>query len=452
MAVPGRNVVIVGAGVAGLACALALRKAGLSVVVLEARDRVGGRVRTDVDLVPGRPIEAGAMMVHGRDARLHAWIRELGLTLRKVPAFRGARFFVKGKLRSTWGILLSGFEPFLSSLQTLWSLPRAVARYDGPDMTLDRFLAERRALPTAARFVGAMYGSVNAADPDEVSVRGLAEEANASSLGLPWANYQVLEGFEELARRRARELGDALRLRTRVDRIEWSPDGVRVHGIGPEGSQVHEAAAAVITVSLGVLKARGIAFEPDLPEAKRQAIEALGYGDANKVLLVFDDALKKTVLGKASSIASTDGTWYFLPFHGRRDAPLVLEGFLAGRKARALAGKSQGEAIDAVLADLSRMMSSVDLKAHLKAARFVDWTSDPYSRGGYSFPRVGGGLAQRRVLAEPLDGVLFFAGEATHYAGEYATVHGALESGERAAQEVLRALRNRGPMAETRAA
>jgi len=431
----------VGAGLAGLACASSLRKAGLSVVVLEARDRVGGRVRTDVDLVPGRPIEAGAMMVHGRDVRLHAWIWELGLTLRRVPAFRGARFFVKGKLRSPWGILLSGVEPLLSSLQTLWSLPRAVARYDGPDVTLDRFLAERRALPTATRFVGVMYGSVNAADPGEVSVRGLAEEANASSLGLPWANYQILEGFEELARRRARELGDAVQLRTRVDRIEWSQDGVRTHATGPEGPQIHEAAAAVVTVPLGVLKARGIAFEPDLPEAKRQAIEALGYGDANKVLLVFDDALKKTVLGKASSIASTDGTWYFLPYHGRKDAPLVLEGFLAGRKARALAGKSQEETIDAVLADLARMVPGVDLEAHLKAARFVDWTSDPYSRGGYSYPRVSGGLAQRLVLAEPLDGVLFFAGEATHARGEYATIHGALSSGERAAREVLAAVR-----------
>ncbi len=440
----GAPVLIVGAGFAGLACAHALAQAGVPFLVLEAKDRVGGRVRTEYDLLEGRPIEGGAMMVHGRDASVLRWIQEFGLTTKKVPDFRGARFALKGKLRSTIGIALSGLEPLRSSIQTLWRLPRAVARYDGPDVTLDRFLRDRHALPTATRFVGAMYASINAADPDEVSVRGLAEDANAASLGLPWANYQVLEGYEELARRRAATLGDAVRLRNRVNRIEWSPDGVRVHAVDPDGAAMHEAAAVVLTVSLGVLQAGTILFTPELPEAKRQAIQAIGYGHANKILLVFDEGMRRTVLGKATSVATAEGSWYFFPYAGRKDMPIVLEGFLAGRRAKDLAGHPEAEVLDAVLRELQAYLPRADVRAHLKASRFVDWTSDPDIRGGYTFPRVGGGMDQRRLLAEPLHDVLFFAGEATHLAGEYATVHGALDSGERAAREVLEALRRRG--------
>jgi monoamine oxidase len=437
------EVLVIGAGFAGLACAVTLQRAGVPFLVLEAKGRVGGRVHTDTTLLDGRPVEAGAMMVHGRDASVLRWLSEFRMTTKKVPDFRGARLFLRGKLRSPLGIALSGWEPLRSSIQALRTLPRAVAKYKGPDVTLDRFLEEKGALPTAARFVGAMYGSVNAADPDEVSVRGLAEEANVASLGLPWANYQVLEGFEEIARRRAEGLGDAIRLNARVDRIERSPDHVTVHATGPGGPETHEAAAAVVTVSLGVLQARRIAFDPPLPEEKVRAIDALGWGHVQKPLLVFDEGLRHTVLGKATSLASGAGSFYFLPYHGRTRGPIVIEGFLAGGMARSLAGKPEAEALDAVLKDLEAMTRIADLRSHLLRARFVDWSSDPDIRGGYTFPKIGGGLAQRRILAEPLDGVLFFAGEATHYAGEYATVHGALDSGERAAHEVVRSLKER---------
>jgi monoamine oxidase len=438
------NVIVIGAGFAGLACAHALRTEGIPFLVLEAKDRVGGRVRTEYDLVEGCPIEGGAMMVHGSDASVLRWIEEFGLTTQKVPEFRGARFFLKGKLRSSLGVALSGLEPLRSSIQTMWRLPKAVARYDGPDVTLDHFLRERHALPTATKFVGAMYASINAADPEEVSVRGLAEEANAQSFGLPWANYQVVEGYGELAKRRARDLGDALHLRTRVERIEWTRDRVRVSANGPEGTGTYEAAAAVVTVSLGVLQASAIQFSPELPERKRSAIKALGFGHADKILLVFDETVRRTILGKATSVASTQGSWFFFPYHGRKDIPVVLEGFLSGRRALELSGRPDAEVIDSVVRELESMVPGASLRSHLIAARYVDWSADPDVRGGYTFPKIGGGMEQRRILAEPLDGVLFFAGESAHVAGEYATVHGALDSGVRAAKEVRESLVKRG--------
>lgn len=402
-------------------------------------------MRTETDLVPGHPIEAGAMMVHGSDASVLAWIREFGMTTKKVPEFRGARFYVKGKLRSSLGVALSGWEPLRSSVQTLRRLPKAVARYNGPDITLDRWLEEQRALPTARRFVGAMYASINAADPDEVSVRGIAEEANAESFGLPWANYQVVEGYARVAERRAETLGDAVRLRARVERIDWTKDGVRVRVQGPDGPETHEGAAAVVTVSLGVLQEDGIAFGPVLPERKRGAIAALGFGHADKILLVFDETVRRTVLGKATSVASTAGSWFFFPYHGQ-DGPVVLEGFLSGRHALELSGRAETDVVDSVVRELESMIPGAELRSHLIAGRHIDWSADPDVRGGYTYPRVGGGIAQRRILAEPVDDVLFFAGESAHAAGEYATVHGALDSGLRAAHEIEEAFRRRGLM------
>ncbi len=384
------------------------------------------------------------MMVHGSDASVLRWIEEFGLTTKKVPEFRGARFFLKGKLRSSLGVALSGLEPLRSSFQTLRRLPKAVARYAGPDITLDRFLEAEHALPTARKFVGAMYASINAADPDEVSVRGLAEEANAQSFGLPWANYQVLEGYAKLAKRRAKDFADAIRLKTRVHRIEWTKEGVRVQATGPAGPETFEGAAVVVTVSLGVLQAKAIDFVPELPERKLGAVNALGFGHADKILLVFDAGVRRTVLGRATSAASTEGSWFFFPYHGRKDLPVVLEGFLSGRRAIALSGRPESEVVDAIVRELESMVPGAELRSHLIAARYIDWSADPDVRGGYTFPKVGGGIEQRRILAEPIEGVLFFAGESAHFAGEYATVHGALDSGVRAAGEIREALKARG--------
>ncbi len=448
MTSPGPTVVIVGAGFAGLGCAHALRQAGIPFVALEAKDRVGGRVRTDYDLLgDGRPVEGGAMMVHGRDASVLQWIGELGLTTKKVPEFRGTRLYLKGKLRSAPGMALSGLEPLRASFQTMRRFPKAIAAYDGPDISLARFLEERHALPTAQRFVGAMYASINAADPDDVSVRGLAEDANVESLGLPWANFQVVEGYGRVADRRAERLGDAIRLRTRVRRIEWSREGVKVGTAGPSGEETIDAAAVVVTVSLGVLKANRIAFVPDLPGPKRVAIDALGFGNADKILLVFDASARRTVLGKSTSIASAEGSWYFFPYYGRKDGPVVLEGFISGRRARQLSGRPEADVVDEILRELERMTRLSDLRSHLLAARYVDWSADPDVLGGYSYPKVGGGTENRRVLGEPVDDVLFFAGEATRPTGDYATVHGALDSGVNAAGLVQESFKRRGLVA-----
>jgi monoamine oxidase len=436
-----QRLVVIGAGMAGLACADCLVAASVDVLVLEARDRVGGRVWTLYDLAEGWPVEAGAMMVHGSDASLHRWIQEFGLRTRHVPILRGGRISINGRLRTTASFAVPSLGNLRTAAGILWTLPRAIARYRGPEITVAEFLATQKSSPVATRLVGTFYGSVNAVEPEELSVPGLIEEATAPSLGgLPWRNYQVREGFDQLALRRAATLGNRIRLRTRVDRIEWSPRKVRVHATGPGGPETHEAAAVVVTVPLGVLKAGDIAFEPPLPEGKRRAIESLGYGDVIKILLLFDPAMKRTILGRTTFLMDEDGGWYFFPHHGQRDGPLVIEGMVGGHQARALSGRPEGEVVETLLGILQGMLPGIDLRAGLHKARVIDWTSDPLCRGAYTFPALGAGGTTRRALAEPLDGTLFFAGEATHSEGEFATAHGAVDSGVRAAGEVLASL------------
>jgi monoamine oxidase len=180
-----------------------------------------------------------------------------------------------------------------------------------------------------------------------------------------------------------------------------------------------------------VLQAGGVAFEPPLPDRKRKAIEGLGVGHVDKVILRFDTPFWPE--GMRGILTDLDGqSWIALGrgYPGR--APVL----------RVLMGGHAAERFEAALDPIAKAVRELEtvlgltLTGRLRAGRFVGWGSDPWTRTGYSYVPPGGrGL--RAALAEPVGGVLHFAGEATHVVRP-ATVHGAIESGERAAAEVVR--------------
>ena len=236
--------------------------------------------------------------------------------------------------------------------------------------------------------------------------------------------------------------------RGRVRRLD--PAAARERGSGGGGGATAgagglegegQARGAVAPPPLGVLKGGTVAADPPLPEAKREAIRAIAFGDAMVLLLRLRGSDLAARLGDFGLLWGGGSTSFHRPYVGMRHAPDILDGFLVGREARRRAALPDEDLRDLALEDLRAIVPPSVHVGRVDGFACSRWPVHPFVRGGYSFLPPGGTLQHRRDLAAAVDGVLFFAGEATHTHGEPATVHGAIETGYRAASEVIESLR-----------
>ncbi len=437
------EVVVIGAGIAGLACAQRLREARVDFVVLEAADRVGGRIQTDYSIGDGRPFEIGALMIHGKRVVTHSWLREFGLHARPLPTTRRARFWRDGHVERLPGVtsLFHRTIGLRAFYQGAFTLPNRLVAYDGPDVSLAEWLDEQDALPGAKLLVNLLYAHASAADADALGVHGPAEETALAQEEFGYSNFQVVEGYETLLSRRTAPLKDCIRLKTRVTAVRRTQDGVRIETRNDRGDPGEvRAKRAVVTLPLGVLKSDAVVFDPPLPEAKRAAIRAIAFGDAMVILLRLKESDLARRLGDFGVLWGEGPTSFHRPYVATRDPPDILDGFLVGREARRRAALSGPDILDLTLEDLRAIVPPSVHVGRVDAFACSRWPVHPLIRGGYSFLPPGGTLQHRRDLAAPVEDVLFFAGEATHTQGEPATVHGAIETGYRAASEVIGSL------------
>ncbi|MCI4348543.1 MAG: FAD-dependent oxidoreductase, partial [Thermoplasmata archaeon] len=427
------GVIVVGAGPSGLACAERLYRAGVEVTVLEARDRVGGRMWTNTTLVPGTPAELGALMIHGRHVATHAWTAEAGLTVDRYPTTQGARFACEGVLRSTARFPWPQPGPFgpRAFNQGLRSIPRAMHAYAGPELTFAEFLSQRGFRPAGRQLFELVHVHTWATDSEEIGVLASREEADQSSEPFGFRNFRVREGYSELARRKAATLGERVRLGVRVNRIRSGPTSANVEGVeGDAGAPfIRTAERVVVTVPLGVLRAGSIAFEPELSEAKRRAIQAVGFSSAVSVALRLRNSTLRRRLGKFILLWGGGASSFLRPSFDGRGPDEVLVAFTAGREAIRRASLPDREIVDATLEELRGVVGGSASIGTCDAWAISPWATDPFVLGAYSFPAPGSHPSDRRALAEPEGERLFFAGEATHFGGEPATVHGAIETG-----------------------
>ncbi len=440
------DVIVIGAGVAGLACAQRLQAAGVDFLVLEAADRIGGRIQTDYTVGAGRPFELGALMIHGKRVITHTWLDEFGLHARPLPTTKRARFWRDGRIERlpTPANLVHRTLGLRAFYQAAFTLPKRLVAYDGPDVSLAAWLETQPALPGAKLLVNLLYAHASAADSDMLGVRGPAEESVLAGEEFGYRNFQVVEGYDALLSRRAAPFVERIRLRSRVTAIRRSPQGVRVETQGADGSQGQlQAKRVVVTLPLGVLKTEAVTFDPPLPEAKRAAIHTIAFGDAMVVLFRLRGSNLVDRLGDFGLLWGEGPTSFHRLYVGTRDAPDILDGFVVGREARRRAGLTDQEVLELTLEDLRAIVPSSAHVGDADASACSRWPVHPFVRGGYSFLPPGATLQHRRDLAAPVDGMLFFAGEATHTHGEPATVHGAIETGYRAADEVIQSLRSR---------
>jgi len=439
------DVVVIGAGVAGLAAGAELGRAGLSVRILEARDRIGGRVLTLRDPATTVPIEMGAEFIHGL-----------------APEIWTPLLDAKAKISEVTGEAWC-YNAHLLPCDFTDEVDRILKLMDDeiPDQSFRNFIErccpDRRQQEAKKRALAYVMG-FNAADPALVGVHWLVKGMREEEMIEGYRAFRAANGYGDLIqifRSRLQSSNVSVTTGAAIKSIVWNPSGATIST--EDGSSTYQAKQVVVSVPLSILKLSvgqkgAIGFSPALPPEKLTAMNKLEMGKVIRLVLRFRDRFWDSItppnarrrnLSDMSFLFSDDEwfpTWWTtMPIH----APVIV-GWAPFQCAERLSGKDRSFVVDRGLRTLTGLfaMSLPSLEEGLEGAYFHDWQCDPYSRGAYSYGMVGADGAQE-VLAKPVDGTLFFAGEATASPGSNGTVHGAIASGYRAARQILSLRRER---------
>lgn len=444
------SILIIGAGVAGLAAARCLTARGFDVTLLEARSRIGGRIHTLRDDGLPVPVELGAEFVHGEAPETFAVIESAPLTAVEVTDSHWQ--LLHGRLEESdfW----NDWEKVVARIDQILKKPGATDQAFGP------FIAQHyRSKPELKALALAYVEGFHAADPARIGLAALAINQKAGEAINGDRAFRLLDGYDRVPQWLLASCDSAhlrLRLNTIVKEIAWQKGSVRVTAVSAAGHKLpaFTGDAALITLPLGVLQAppdapAAVRFAPELPH-KQRAIDGLAFGKVIKLVLRFrqrfweagrfstqDKRAPLPPLGYLHSLDEYFPTWWTM---APTVAPL-LTGWAAGPTAERLAGRDQSFIVAQALNTLTQLLgvSRRRLEGLLDGWYLHDWQIDEFARGAYSYAPVGRVRAARQ-LAKPVKDTLFFAGEATDDRGQNATVHGAIKSGYRAAHEIRRAL------------
>lgn len=438
------DVIVIGAGAAGLAAAATLAQGGKRVCIIEARDRVGGRIFSRAEPDASIALELGAEFVHGRSPATTRWLRRFNTPL--IDASQ-TRFSIRnGALEDADRV----FDEMKSGLRRV--------RRPRKDLSFADFLSgpARGVLsPRARKFARTLVEGFDAADATRVSTLEILDEwSGASAADAP--TFRPQGGYGKLISAIAADLDPAqahLHLNTAANEVRWRRGAVNVLATHFEQPIEFHAPRAIVTLPLGVLQlpaqsAHAVRFDPPLA-SKQQALATLASGPVIKVILRFREPFWEALAGghfrDAAFFHAPDAPfptfWTPLPIR----APLLVA-WCAGPNASRMTGVDESQIIDRALQSLCALFGKrCGALDQLRSAHVHDWQADPYACGAYSFVTVGGNSA-RKSLARPIQATLYFAGEAADTKGEAATVAGALQSGEAAALSILKSLaRGRKP-------
>ena len=405
------DVAIIGAGAAGLGAANALKNSGLSVIVLEARDRVGGRAHT---IMPAADVtfDLGCGWLHSANQNSFVKIAEqLNFEIdRTLPPWR-ERAYGNAFPKAERDAFIQALEEFYDRAEQAAEMVRKSGRDSAANLYLE---PGNRWNP----MIDAISTYINGCELDQVSLLDMDayEDTNI--------NWRVRRGYGALVA--AYGASCPLAFDCNVVLIDHSEKRVRIE----TSRGTLTADKVIVTVPTNLIADEAIRFHPPLP-AKVDAARGLPLGLADKVVVALDEpeALPKDGNLRGATMRTEMGTYHLRPF-----GQPCIEGFFGGRYAQSLEDAGPGALAAASIDEIVSFLGN-DFRPKLKPLAESRWAHDPFARGSYSHA-LPGHAGDRAVLAAPVDGRLFFAGEATS-PGFFSTAHGARDSGERAAEEVL---------------
>jgi monoamine oxidase len=442
------SVIIVGSGISALAAASELTRAGFSIVILEARNRIGGRIFTAQTSGGSHPIELGAEFIHGLPPEIWQPLQEYGLRVTEVEG--------ESWCASRQGILPCRFFSDVNSM--LGNMDDSL-----PDESFLDFLTRHFPNPrhdpheeaVKQRAIGYVSG-FNAADPALIGVHWLVKSMQAEDQIQGHRAFRLKGGYEklvELFRQRISGRDVTIHTNSVVTGIKWRKGLAEVTVQNVDHPPSFTASRILVTVPVSVLKAAvgqvgTIQFVPPLPQAKFDALSKIEMGEVIRVTLRFRHRFWDRILpppdqdkslAEMSFLFSQDEffpTWWT----AMPDKAPIITGWAPFQSATRLSGQANSFVVDRALSTLARVLAVPigELDARLECAYFHDWQSDPFSRGAYTYGKVGADGAQKD-LGTPIENTLFFAGEATDTTGHNGTVHGAIASGYRAADQIAKA-------------
>ena len=435
---PGTRVVVIGAGVAGLAAARDLKAAGSVVTVLEGRSRIGGRVVTDRTKF-GRPIEMGAQFIHGQSngrtlnpiwdlAQKQGWATvpfssETGQAYRNGVALTDSQdgaFNALGEDFLDW-VINDLKENTLAANNTMYSMESALKAYVSANK-----LTSQQAIDLRAYLAVGIEGDFGC-DTSRLSVVAFDEDSEFAKGG----DQQIVNGYDQLPTMLCQGLTvvtDCI-----VKSVNYAAKPVRV--LTSKG--VFACEHVLVTVPLGVLRKGSIAFAPALPTAKRAAIARMNMGVLDKVILQFPSRFWPSGNWFTNIEGADPYGFAFSSLEASQPGSNILVAWQFGQLAVQREALADTALVKLVMSEVRRCFKGITVPEPVKTA-ITRWSQDPFSYGSYSFPCTGSPRSDISALAAPVNKTLFFAGEATNadYPG---TVHGAYLSGVREAKRIIAA-------------
>ena len=447
---------IIGAGAAGLYAADYLLAKGINVIIFEASDRIGGRIRSlrpfdktgpglwfnqNAKISGEFPVELGSDRVYGSNSIWAKFIHQQKLQTLSIGDFTADKFLINGAVVNYQDAIANGdFESAVNFLQNIES------QTDFNTSVQQRINSQ--GIASTMNFmldglIGNKFGTSNSRLNIGVVGESLSLRQRNSDVLLLANNPQadaLIEGFIRAS--------EKVELNSVVKSVSYEGDKVAITGEkfvdGASQAFNVEVDKVIVTVPISVLKAGDISFSPALPVEKTDAFSKIGMDAAIRVTLDF----RKNFWGAGfrSLYGACNGPEYFNSGEGRSTVARTLSITVSGAKAEELSPLGT-DIIPLLLEELDSAydgMASEDIRLDAVEGKFIaavqDWSKEPYIKGGMSYLKPGGTLTHREVLSKPVNQKVFFAGEATDFSGESGTVNGALISGERVAIEVISAI------------